>query len=122
MFKRTFWFSSGVVIGAGGTVWATVRLRRAAASVTPGGLADQALTRARRTGADVRDAVAEGRLTMRETEAQLRRELEPPTIGTNSVREIEEAMGEQDERRSRLRALLPSGTSGNAGRAVANRR
>lgn len=79
MFKRTFWFGSGVVVGAGGTVWATVKLRQAAAQVTPGGLADQALTRARRAGGDVRDAVTEGRLVMRETEAQLRRELTPAT-------------------------------------------
>lgn len=80
MFKRAFWFGSGVVVGAGGTVWATVRLRQAAAQVTPGGLADQALTHARRVGADVRDAVVEGRIVMRETEAQLRRDLEPPGL------------------------------------------
>lgn len=122
MFKRTFWFGSGVVVGAGGTVWATIRLHRAAAQVTPGGLADQALTRARRVGTDVRDAVSEGRLTMHETEALLRRELEAPTIGANSVREIEDAIGEQDARRSRLQALLPNRPSGNPGRAVATRR
>jgi hypothetical protein len=123
MFKRTFWFSSGVVVGAGSTVWATIRLRQAAAQVTPGGLADQALTRARRAGTDVREAVAEGRLTMRETEALLRRELEPPSIERDPLRGIEAASAEaavveSGASRSRARALLPSRSARNGGRAV----
>jgi hypothetical protein len=85
VFKRTFWFGSGVVVGAGGTVWASVRLRRAAARITPGGVADHALTRAKRVGNDVRDAVAEGRFVMRETESQLRRDISPPAIESSPI-------------------------------------
>jgi hypothetical protein len=85
VFKRTFWFGSGVVVGAGGTVWATVRLRQAAAQITPGGVAEQALTRAKRVGGDVRDAIAEGRFVMRETESQLRRDIAPPAIESSAV-------------------------------------
>ena len=85
MFKRTFWFGSGVVVGAGGTVWATVRLRQAAAQITPGGVADQALTRAKRVSNDVREAVAEGRFVMRETESQLRRDISPPAIESRTA-------------------------------------
>ncbi len=78
MFKRVVWFGTGVVVGAGGTVWAGVRLRRAVAEVTPGGMADQAIGAARRLGGDIVAAVSEGRDAMRETEALLRRELAPP--------------------------------------------
>jgi hypothetical protein len=111
VFKRAFWFGSGVVVGAGGTVWATVQLRRAAAQVTPGGLADQALTHARRVGGDLRDAVAEGRLVMRETEAELRRDLTPPALPPGSSSAIDvlavEGRGVEPERVERRRPGTP---------------
>jgi hypothetical protein len=122
VFKRTFWFGSGVVVGAGGTVWAAVRLRQAAAQVTPGGLADQAITTARRAGSDLRDAVAEGRLVMRETEAQLRAELTPPSLGSGSLDAIEVAL--VDRRRRGVVALdpAPSRRGDKPGRRSAARR
>lgn len=106
MFKRAFWFGSGVVVGAGGTVWTTVRLRRAVAQVTPGGVADQALSRARRVGSEVRDAVAEGRLVMRETEATLRSELTPPSLEAHGRGAIDVAEIERVESNRRNAALV----------------
>ena len=122
MFKRTFWFGSGVVVGAGGTVWVAVRLRQAAAQVTPGGLADQAITTARRAGSDIRDAVAEGRLVMRETEAQLRAELTPPSLGSGSLDAIEAALVDRSRRDALPLDPVPSRRRDKPGRRFAARR
>lgn len=58
----------GAVLGAGGSAWAQLRLRRRARRWGPTGLA----ARARGLGADLSSAAAEGRRAMQDREAELR--------------------------------------------------
>jgi hypothetical protein len=62
VFKRLRWIGAGAALGAGGVVWLQARLRR----FTPAGLAGEAVGRAR-------SAIDEGRVAMRDREAELRR-------------------------------------------------
>lgn len=84
MFKRLFWLTVGFGSGIG-TSWYVVRsvkrtVRRTVAAHPAGEVAARAATRAghglKTFGADVRDAVVEGRAAMREREAELRVEVE----------------------------------------------
>ena len=43
MFKRTYWFVIGTVIGAGATTWIMTKLARARRSLTPANLRRTAL-------------------------------------------------------------------------------
>ena len=72
MFKRAFWFSTGVATGAGGLVWANRRMKATLARYAPDRLGPDAAARARQLGGDVRAALAEGRTAMRQREAELR--------------------------------------------------
>lgn len=72
MFKRTFWFTTGVATGAGGMVWANRRMKATLARYAPDRLGVDAAARVRQVGGDVRAAIAEGRTAMREREAELR--------------------------------------------------
>ncbi len=90
MFKRTRWFTMGVVIGVGGAAVAYVRARDLArqhvpenaqdAAVRAVRLADrgvrEATARTTEVVADWRDAAAETRQVRRDAEAFLRRQLE----------------------------------------------
>ena len=71
MFRRGFWF----VVGAAAGGWATARLQRVQRKINrykPGPVSAEVVDRARDLSRTVRDAVAEGRQAMRETESELR--------------------------------------------------
>jgi hypothetical protein len=76
VLHRLRWFGAGAALGVGGSVWAQRKLKAAAARYHPVGLAGTALDKARAWPSHVRAAFVEGRSTMREREAELRRELD----------------------------------------------
>jgi hypothetical protein len=102
MFKRTVWFTvgmvGGAVTGAGATAYGFVRWREARGALAPDRVADTLVSTARTVGAsvgssartvgsssravrdsaraNVRDAVAEGRLAMAEAESRIIDELD----------------------------------------------
>lgn len=97
MFKRTFWFSAGLCVGATGTVVGYLRAREAARRHVPESVQDAAERAARLADAEVRHlgrrarvvardvrvatddwlaAADEGRRTRRHAEVVLRRELD----------------------------------------------
>jgi hypothetical protein len=76
VFKRVRWMSMGAVAGAGASMWAQRRLRRTLDEHQGVKLSVQAAAKARRWGADVRDALAEGRDAMAEREADLKAEMD----------------------------------------------
>ncbi len=73
MFKRARWIGTGAALGFGASLWIQHRLKEVAARYHPGGIAGAAAGRARHLPGDVRDAIREGRATMQEREAELRR-------------------------------------------------
>ena len=70
--KRVFWFTAGAAAGVAGTKWAEQKLKHAAAAAKPRAVAARAADK-------VRDAVREGRLGMRQKEAELRAQLDETT-------------------------------------------
>jgi hypothetical protein len=72
MFKRIRWLGLGAAVGAASSVWAQRKARTLASRYTPAGLAGAAVDRAR-------SAVAEGRATMHQREAELRAGLAAPS-------------------------------------------
>ena len=81
MFKRVRWVGIGALLGAGGSVYAQVKLRRSAQRYLPPEVGARVADRARRLGQDVADAVAEGRQAMAEREVELRARIEPDHQG-----------------------------------------
>lgn len=77
MFKRLFWLTIGLSIGFGTSYWTVRYVRRTIERYTPERLADDAGRMARSVAADLRAAAREGRVAMREREAELRAELDP---------------------------------------------
>jgi hypothetical protein len=75
MLRRVRWFGAGAALGIGASVWAQRKLRTATARYRPGRMATTATGKARALPGDVRAALHEGRSTMRQREAELRREL-----------------------------------------------
>ncbi len=69
--KRVVWFTAGAAAGVAGTAWTQRKVKHVAAAAKPRAVATKAAER-------VRDAVREGRLAMRQKEAELRAELDPP--------------------------------------------
>jgi hypothetical protein len=67
--KRVFWFTAGAAAGVAGTAWTQKKVKHAAAAAKPRAVATRAADA-------VRDAVREGRLGMRQKEAELRSQLE----------------------------------------------
>ena len=65
MFKRLRWLGTGMAMGLGGSVWLQRKMKSAASRYRPAGVAVAAASRAR-------DALEEGRVAMREREAELR--------------------------------------------------
>jgi hypothetical protein len=66
MFKRLFWLLVGAVAGFTGSVWLQRRVKQTVDRFTP-----------EHVQADVRAAIREGRVTMREREAELRSRYSP---------------------------------------------
>lgn len=75
MLKRLFWLVVGVGVGVLSTVWAIRALRIRVLQTRSGTVAAEVTTSVRRLGSDLRDALDEGRLAMREREAELRGQL-----------------------------------------------
>jgi hypothetical protein len=81
--KRTFWFTTGIVVGAGSSLWAERRIRRsvhqAAARLQPDAVVVEVGRSARQAagtaGTRVRDAVTSGRDEMLRREEELWAEL-----------------------------------------------
>ncbi|HET6964145.1 MAG TPA: hypothetical protein VFH58_05190 [Acidimicrobiales bacterium] len=65
MFKRVRWMTTGAAVGFGGALWLQRKLKTAANRYRPVGVAGAAAARAK-------DALEEGRVAMREREAELR--------------------------------------------------
>ena len=71
MLKRMTWFTAGTVAGVLGAAWAYTQVRDARGRPAADQVADAVVNVSRRVGSRVRDAVAEGVETMRETHAEL---------------------------------------------------
>jgi hypothetical protein len=76
VLSRARWLGAGVALGVGGSVWAQRKVKAAATRYRPGGLAGTAVTKARTWPGEVRAAIGEGRITMREREAELRHQMD----------------------------------------------
>ena len=81
MFKRLFWLTVGLAVGFGTSFRLTRAVRRTVERFLPERVAQDAVAGARTVGAELRAAVGEGRLAMREREAELRAELQRPAPG-----------------------------------------
>ncbi|MBX3313511.1 MAG: hypothetical protein KF906_04245 [Actinobacteria bacterium] len=79
MFKRAFWMSTGMAVGAAGAFWAKRRVEETVERYMPEQVADRAAASARNLGNAVRVAAVEGRDAMRSTEAELRARVEERT-------------------------------------------
>ncbi|GGW50629.1 hypothetical protein GCM10010503_29560 [Streptomyces lucensis JCM 4490] len=71
MFRRTFWFTSGVAAG----VWATTKVNRKLRQLTPESLAATAANKALETGRRVKDRAVGFALDVRDNMAQREAEL-----------------------------------------------
>lgn len=80
MFKRIFWMSTGVAVGAGSAFWAKRKVENTVERYLPEQVADRAAASAKDLGRTVRAAAAEGREAMRATEAELRARVEARTF------------------------------------------
>jgi hypothetical protein len=81
VFKRLLWLSVGAALGLGSSWWAMAKVRRAVERLAPERVTQEVVTAARSLGAQVRDALDEGRAGMREREAQLRADMERGPAG-----------------------------------------
>jgi hypothetical protein len=66
------WLVTGMAVGLGASVWAQRKLKSVASRYQPSGLAGNAVTKAKGVPAEVVAAIREGRLAMKEKEAELR--------------------------------------------------
>ncbi|MGW0878635.1 hypothetical protein [Streptomyces sp. NPDC002671] len=72
MFRRTFWFTTGVAAG----VWATTKVNRKLKQLTPESLAATAANKALETGQRLKDRTVGFALDVRDNMAQREAELE----------------------------------------------
>lgn len=77
MFKRLFWLTVGLGIGFGTSFRLMRAVRRTVERFMPERIARDAAAGARSIGGELRAALDEGRLAMREREAELRAALAP---------------------------------------------
>lgn len=80
MFKRIFWMSTGVAVGASGAFWAKRKVEETVEQYLPEQVAVRAAATAKGLGTTVRAAAAEGREAMRSTEAELRARVDARTF------------------------------------------
>jgi hypothetical protein len=76
MFKRLFWLTVGAGFGFGLSFWLTRLVRETMERYSPERMSNDLADAIRSLGADVREAMAEGRSAMHQREAQLRSKLE----------------------------------------------
>ncbi len=72
MFKRIFWLSTGLTIGFGSSMWLMRAVRRTVERFTPQRLTHDAVAGAKSVGTELKAALDEGRVAMREREVELR--------------------------------------------------
>lgn len=87
MFKRVRWIGMGAMLGAGGSIYAQLKMRRTAQRYLPPEVGARVADRARRLGQEVQEAVAEGRQAMAEREAELRAIVETRPDARQDVRD-----------------------------------
>lgn len=75
MFRRLFWLVVGAGFGFGVAFWLMRFVRSTVERWSPERVSSDVAGALRQFGADLKDAVAEGREAMREREAELRAEL-----------------------------------------------
>lgn len=78
MFRRLFWLVTGAAFGFGISFWLMRAVRDAASRYTPAGAAETLAAALSQLGTDLREAVAEGRAGMAETEERIRAEVAGP--------------------------------------------
>jgi gas vesicle protein len=78
VFRRLFWLVMGAAFGFGVAFWLMRAVRETAAKYTPAGMSDTLAGAVRQLGTDLREAVAEGREAMQETEERIRSEVAGP--------------------------------------------
>ncbi len=79
MFKRLFWLTVGLTIGYGTSFWLMRTVRRTVERLTPERLSRDVVARARSVGAELKAALDDGRVAMRQREAELRAEIDRRT-------------------------------------------
>ncbi|MEU3147354.1 MULTISPECIES: hypothetical protein [unclassified Streptomyces] len=85
MFRRTFWFSTGVAAG----VWATTKVNRKLRQLTPESLAATAANKAIETGGRIKDRAVDFALDVRDNMARREAELgDALGLGTPVDREL----------------------------------
>jgi hypothetical protein len=72
VFKRAKWVGTGLALGVGSSLWAQWKMKAVLARYRPGGMGGTAVTKAKVWPGRVRAAIQEGRVAMREREAELR--------------------------------------------------
>lgn len=94
MFKRIFWMSTGVAVGASGAFWAKRKVEETLEAYLPEQVAVRAAETAKGLGTTVRQAAVEGREAMRTTEAELRARVEARTfVGEAPAAELTKPSG-----------------------------
>jgi hypothetical protein len=72
MFKRAKWVGAGMALGVGSSLWAQWKLKSVLARYSPTGVGGTTVNKVKVWPGQVRAAVREGRVAMREREAELR--------------------------------------------------
>ena len=70
--KRVRWIGAGMALGVGTSFWAQRKVKSVMARYSPAGVGNVAVTRAKEWPGHFRVAIQEGRVAMREREAELR--------------------------------------------------
>ena len=87
MFRRLFWLVVGAGFGFGVSFWLMRFVRTTVERYSPERVSDDLASALRSFGADLREAVAEGREAMREREAEIRADLDGRRDRTLDLRE-----------------------------------
>ena len=102
MFKRLFWFGVGTLFGFAGSFWVTRMIRRTVERFAPQRVSSDVSQAVRSFGQEVRSAVVDGRVAMREREATLRSELDrrpSPSVAFRTRQAVIPAGTEGEQRR-----------------------
>jgi hypothetical protein len=103
VFKRIFWLSTGVAVGAGGAFWAKRKVEETVEQYLPEQVAVRAAETAKGLGTTVRAAAAEGREAMRSTEAELRARVDARTfVGETPAAPAKDARAATPRRAARV--------------------